>query len=334
MVTLAQIARRCRLSVAAVSKALSEQPDISPRTRERVKRVASRMGYVPNLAARTLATRRTMAIGVLTAFPQIPTVIERIRGIQDAANAAGYATAVAFHDGRADQAQAQLRLFAGRVDGLVLTLPRPSPALLDSLRRLDLPVVLLSEPWPRPHADYVGGDDRDGGRMAVRHLLERGHRRFAYLGQAADTPSDRALLAGMRAALRAARVQPGALRTLWNNLEQATTEANVDRLLATADRPTAIVACSDMAAIWTMHRLRTRGVVVPKDIAVIGFDNTELAAITAVPLTSVGQPSIEIGRQAGALLIERLRPAAAPTARRRIVFPSQLVVRESSGGQT
>jgi len=191
--------------------------------------------------------------------------------------------------------------------------------------------VLLSEPWPQIEADYVGMDDREGGRVAMRHLVDRCHRQVAYLGQAADTPSDRALLDGMRCALREVRLPARALRVLWGNTEQAATAANVERLLAATPRPTGIIACSDMAAIWVMHRLRARGVVVPKDIAVVGFDNTELADLAAVPLTSVGQPSFDIGRQAGALLIERLRTAGTPLPWRRVVFPPQLVIRESSG---
>ena len=127
-VTLRQIAKRVRLSTAAVSKALNGKPDVGAATRERVLRIAREMGYSTDLTARALVTKRTMAIGVVVAFPQIPTVIERLNGIVAAASERGYQALVAFHDGETAQELTQLNLIRGRTDGIVLSATDPSPS--------------------------------------------------------------------------------------------------------------------------------------------------------------------------------------------------------------
>ena len=172
-VSLADIARHAGLSVAAVSKALRDKPDIALTTRKRIKELAGELNYSPNVAARMLATRKTMSIGLLVPYPQIPSVVDRIRGAEAAATKQGYTLSITFHDGSAEDELRHLETLQGRVDGLVITPSTPAPALRTRLRNLSVPYVCMSEPFPGLKHDFAGVDDAQGGRLAAEHLLDR-----------------------------------------------------------------------------------------------------------------------------------------------------------------
>ena len=326
------LAARANLSVAAVSKALRDMPDISEDTRKRVKKLAGEMGYSPNVAARMLATRRSMAIGLLLPLPQIPTTLERIRGAETAAGSRGYATSIVFHDGTLEDEIDKLDLLEGRVDGIVFTPSHPSSKLRTRLRRLTVPFVCMSEPLTGTTCDFVGIDDSEGGRIAAELLVKTGHSRICYFGNAEQTPSDKAVLAGLTAVLSRAGMELRPDDIYWGNTQRDITAANVGKLLREEQRPTALLAISDMAAIWAVRRLRECAVAVPREMSVVGFDDIEFADLAEVPLTSISQPNDEIGRTAAGFLLERI---AARAGRRRVparkkLFPVQLVIREST----
>ncbi|MDD2706573.1 MAG: LacI family DNA-binding transcriptional regulator [Verrucomicrobiae bacterium] len=332
-ITLADIAEKAGVSVAAVSKALSDQSDIAPATRRRIKQLAGEMGYVMNVAARTLTMKKTMAIGVVLPLAHIPAVTDRLRGIQAEAMERRYLTSVAFHNGGIDEERKQIEMLYGRVDGFVITPANQSLELAKLLKRLDLPVVCMSEPLVKMETDFSGDDDEEGGRLAAAHLLERGRERIAYLGYAEGTPSDQAILKGMREVFAGKGLSLDKSWIRWGNASQAETRANMDALLAMTPRPDAIMAFSDVTALWVLEHLERRKVAVPGEVAVAGYDDTIFAELGRMPLTSVAQPNFEIGRQAARLLLERLEDesgaAAAPC--RRVVFKPRLAVRMSSG---
>ncbi|NQU43374.1 LacI family DNA-binding transcriptional regulator [bacterium] len=329
-VSLAHIAARAGVSTAAVSKALRDHRDISLATRDRIKKIAREMNYRGNFAARTLVTRKTLTIGVLVAFPHIPTVVERLQGIQKAATEQEYATSMAFHGCEPESELRQIRLLDGRVDGLLITPTRRSVALLKRLQELAIPIVAMSEPVPRLSCDYVGVDDEMGGRLVIRHLLAKGHREVAYLGDAPENGSDSAILEAVREGLSFAGCGLPDEWVCWGNTVRHKVEENMDRLMGGLRTPTAIFACNDLAGAWAEQWLLRKGLRVPEDIALVGFDDIEIATLITVPLSSVSQPNFDIGYQAASLLLERLRPDAAPMSPRRVVFQPSLVVRESS----
>jgi len=325
------LATRANVSVAAVSKALRDMPDISEDTRMRIKKMAVDMGYTVNVAARSLAMRRTMAIGILVPFAEIPTSVARIRGTQAEATKRGYSAMVAFSEGTPEDELRSLDLLAGRVDGVVVSAMHASRALTGRLRQLPIPVVCMNEPLRGVQVDYVGSDDVRGGRLAAAHLVAAGHRRLAYLGCAGVTPSDKAILSGFRQRLGKSDIELSKGSTLFDNVDPESTVVRVDALLDRRNRPTALFCRSDTVAIWAMTRLRERGIRVPEGMAVIGYNDIPFARMTEVPLTSIHQPSTDIGRTAAAYLLDRITHSGGRTRKvRRKIFPVKLVAREST----
>ncbi len=329
-VTMRQIAKKVHRSTAAVSKALNDKPDIAAATRQRILRMARELGYSTDLTARALVTKRTMAIGVVVAFPQIPTVIERLNGIVAAASERGYQALVAFHDGQTAQELTQLSLLGGRTDGIILSATDPSPTHIAALRRLGVALVLMSEMLPRIRVDYVGVDDRLVGWMAAKHLHETGRARFVYFGDVENAPSDTAVLRGIQDYREKAGLVPLGVRAVWNNVAKAPTMANVETVMSGSHPPRAIFACSDVSALWIINRLRSLGVGVPDDVAVVASDDSAFSDLGPVPITCVAQPNFEIGRQAASLLIARISGEITRKQTQRIVFPPSLRIRDSS----
>ncbi|MDD5704462.1 MAG: LacI family DNA-binding transcriptional regulator [Kiritimatiellae bacterium] len=330
-VTLRHIAKRTGLSVAAVSKSLRGHADIAPATRERVRQIAQELGYVMHTAARSLIMQRAMAVGVVLPFAHIPTVTERLRGIQAAALERQYLTMVAFHTGDAEEERRQIEMLYGRVDGLILTPANQKRELGDLLRRMRLPVVCMSEPLTGMETDFVGDDDCEGGRLAAAHLLQNGCCRLAYLGNDPSIPSDAAMLEGLGNALRRRHLRPlDPASVRWGNQNAGDTRRNVDALLDASSPPDGMLVFSDMAAMWALQRLEARGVKVPSEMSLVAYDNSAFAELARVPLTSVAQPNFEIGQHAMHLLLDRLASDTASTPCRRIAYRPTLVVRKSS----
>lgn len=331
-ITLTDIAREAGVSAAAVSKALSDQSDIAPKTRARIKKIAQQMGYSVNVAARTLATKRTMTLGVIVPFPRNPTVVDRLRGIQASALEAGYLTSMSFHDGVPEDERKQIRLMANRVDGLIITPISQTKDLADVLTMCKVPVVCMSEPLECLETDYVGDDDRLGGRFLGEHLLQTGRSRFAYFGETTLTPSDKGLLEGIREALSGSSQKLAFLRehTTWDNFTREQTFRNLQGILAGETRPDAILSFCDQTSLWIFQELVQRGMRVPEDVAICGYDNNEHLEYISVPLTSVAQPNYEIGSQAVCLLLDRLRDKDTDYPFRKVIYSPQLIVRQST----
>ncbi|NLW86564.1 MAG: LacI family transcriptional regulator [Planctomycetes bacterium] len=331
-VTLQQIAEKADVSPAAVSKALSGRPDIAPRTRARIKKIAQEMGYTVNIAARTLAMNRTMTLGVIVPFPKNPTVVDRLRGIQAAALEKDYLTIMSFHDGQHADELKQIGLMTKRVDGLIISPVSQTQDVAVALERLNVPVVCMSEPLLGVETDFVGGDERMGGRLLAEHLVRQGCQRLAYFGAFISVYSDQAVLQGIRDVLSDSPRKLAFLgeNTTWENTTREQTVKNLNKVLEGESKPDAILSFCDQTSFWIYRELAARGCKVPQDIALCGYDNNEISDIAAIPLTSVSQPNYEVGRQAGRLLIERLSDVKAGSACRRVVYSPELIARMST----
>lgn len=329
-VTLHDIAKKAGLSVAAVSKALNNRPDISQTTAKKVRRIADRLGYTVNIAARTLVTRRTGVVGVIVSFPENPTVVERLRGIQSAAVEHEYLTSIAFHDGSVEKEIQQIRLMNGRVDGIVVTPSNQLPAIKNALIQTGLPVVLMNEPIDGFAVDFIGNDEEEGGRLAAEHAFSIGCRNSAYLGSSATIPSDQGIIAGLKKSLGNNNLTLSPDYILWGNTTSEATRSHVDFLMSMSSRPDFIATFSDLTAFWVLARLNEIGVRVPQDVSVIGYDNIEFTQLTRPTLTSISQPNMEIGRTALNTLMDRIEDTNSAIPFRRIVFRPELVIRDST----
>jgi len=326
-ITISEIAEKVGLSRATVSKALNDKDDISPKTRKRIKKIAKEMGYSVNIAAQMLSIQKTKTIGVIVPFPQNPSVIERMKGIQLEALDAGYLSSMAFHDGNPENEIKQIKLLHGRVDGMIVTPFRQSEELKKTLSLCGLPLVFMSECLFGVEADYVGNDDEEAGRIAAMHLIEKGHVNIAYLGSTPDTYSDQKLLEGFKQASKSHLCD---ILPFWGCTNRISTLKNMEAILRRKERITAIFAFSDHTALWAMDFFARKELGSSERIALVGCDDIEFSSMERISLTSISQPNLEIGKQAAKMLLEHLINPEEVMSSRRIIFPPTLKPRQSS----
>lgn len=309
-VTILEVARAAHVSSTTVSFAFNRPEQLSEATRTRVLATARRLGYTPHPAARSLSMRRSGSVGLLvpqsleTVFAN-PFVAELIQGIGSVfADHNLTLLLVPPLNGSLESAIA-----GAAVDGFISLGLNAGDRTVETLRRLDLPYVLLDADPPAGSA-AVNVDDQGGAALAARHLLSLGHRSIAIvaLGPARGEQAHKGVgarrLAGYRQAIKKAGAPAPAL-----DAAGATYTAGAEafrRLWAGRRRPTAMLAMSDMAAIGVMAAARAAGVRIPEDLSVVGFDDLPMAAWAQPGLTTVRQPIAEKGRQAARLLVASL----------------------------
>lgn len=329
------VAKLAEVSQAAVSYVLngSNSVNLPTGTRQRILDAACELNYVPNNAARTLRTRKTLTIAGVIPDITNPFYPWFERGIQDVAASHGYDLITYNTDGHAENERKALRLARqGRVDGLIFTAFHVS---VDDLRPLvddGLAVVVLGpsgQGWPEAGIDSLAIDNVAAARTAVEHLLAGGHVRIAMIAGVAGTPPRELRVRGYREALTAHDV-PAEERLIRTGefTEEGGYEATIE-LLRLSPRPTAIFAANDLMAIGALRALREAGVAVPEEMAVVGFDDIPAAAHVHPALTTVAQFPHPLGRSAAELLFDRLLGRTTGPGRHR-EMPFELVRRESS----
>jgi DNA-binding LacI/PurR family transcriptional regulator len=302
--TIRDVARHAGVSVATVSRVLNDLPIVSDAMRDRVREAISELGYRPSSMARSLSLGRSQAIGVVAPFFTTPSVVERLRGVAERAREHGYGLML-FDVETPEQREAAFSEFArhDRVDGLlVISLP-----LLDAdvatLGRDRLPVVMVD--IGHPDVPHVVIDDARGGELAAEHLLARGHRRIGFIGDEPDSlfgfTSSEERRRGFRRALRRAGIRHPAGLERRGRHGRAEARVLADDLLRGPDRPTAVFAASDTQAIGVLEAARALGLRLPEDVAVIGFDDIEIAE--PLGLTTVRQPLRQSGARGADLLL-------------------------------
>lgn len=331
-VTIRDVAREAAVSVATVSRAVNESHLVASGTLARVRQVASRLGYVPHGAARSLVTRRTGTIGVLLPDLYGEFFSEVIRGIDLTVRRAGFHCLVssAQHDGT--QLEAALRSMRGRVDGLILMSPAFTGELSRRALHTEFPVVLLNCPPSDLPFDSLSVANYDGAFTMVRHFLGLGHRRIAIIQGAAGNFDAAERLRGFRAALDAAGLATDPALEPIGDFTEESGHAAATAMLQLTNRPTAIFAANDCMAIGAMSALREAGVDVPESVAIGGFDDIPMARYVVPALTSIHVDISSLGELTAARLLSRLdHPAATESFRQ--THPTTLVVRWSCGAQ-
>lgn len=326
------VAAAAGVSVGTVSNVLNQPDRVSARTAERVQKAIRELGFVRNDAARQLRAGRSRSIGLVVPDIGNPFFAEVARGAEDRAAEAGMTVLLGNSDESDVRQEAHLELFQEqRVNGVLLT---PASDDLSSLRRFTdagMPVVLVDHEVDEGEIPSVSVDDVEGGRLAVKHLLDAGRRRIAYVSGPRSVRQVAERLQGAQAAV--AEV-PGATLEV---VEQASLtvlqgRAAGEALAARAeqDRPDAVFAANDLLAVGLLQAFSfASGVRVPEDIAMVGYDDIDFASATVVPLSSVRQPARLLGRTGVELLLKELDGADHD---RRVRFQPELVVRDSSRG--
>lgn len=332
--TLTTVAKLAGVSVASVSRVLNGMP-ASPEMESRVLDAVARTGYVPDAFARSLRARRTNQLALAVADVGNPVYVAMMRAIDASLRSTDYR--LVLHSTEADLG-AELDLLGtmrhGYVDGLILQSLRVGSELLAEITRLTIPTVVIGLLPDEVPVDNVRTDTRLGMRLAVEHLVATGHRRIALVNGPIDTVPGVARWTGFAEAMTAAGLDVDAapIEESADFTHVAGLEA-VRRLLART-QPGAVdaIACSnDLIAMGALRALAERGLRVPDDVAVIGMDDTDLAAMCNPPLSSVSTGAAERGATAARLLLERIEDPELPP--RRYTVPPRLVVRESTAGR-
>lgn len=327
--TIRDVASQAGVSINTVSRVVNDRPDVHPATRSRVQRVIAQLGYRPNGLARSLLRRRSRTIGLIVTDCTNPNTARQIRAVQQHMVAASYAVMIFDTQERADQQEAALAILEEKaVDGIILTPAAPTPSVRGVAQRL--PLVLLNRELDGIVADVVVNDNTDGARAAIEHLIAAGHRRIACIMARRDVSTARERLRGYRAALEAAGIAYDDRLVVRTDIELAAGLAATRTLMRRRPAPTAIFTYNDQMAVGALTALEHGGYRVPEDVALVGYDDIVYAPYLHVPLTTVAQPTEEMGITAARLLLERLAGAEAPP--RRVVLAPELIARASSGG--
>jgi LacI family transcriptional regulator len=320
--TLADLAREAGTSRSTASRALSGRGYVSPDARDRLMAAAERLGYVPNASARTLKQRRSNVVGVIVSDLGNQFYARLAAGIEQVLRERGYHMVIVGDNTDGTEELTAARTFlAMHAPGVIITPGAPEAS--GFLLRRGIPVVEVDRRMSEQPCDAVVIDNVRGGRMAVEHLLALGHTRIAHLGVRTDFTSDAGRLEGYRLAHAAAGVPVDESLVLRVALHDETVAERITGLLA-RESPTAIFAANNILAMQAWRAIRARGLVLPDDVSLVGFDDVQWMEMVSPAITVVDQPTFELGRRAAALLLRRLEePVSAPTAE--LLQPSLLV---------
>jgi LacI family transcriptional regulator len=305
--SIRDVALHAGVAVGTVSRVLNDAPGVAAETRARVENAIRHLDYRPNRQARALSTGRTHTVGALVPFFTHPSAVSRLQGVVEVLETSAY-DLVLFNVGTASQRARHLGRsgVADRVDGLLLVSLAPTDDEVADFRAAGVITVLVD--CEHPALPRVVTDDVDGGRLATQHLLGLGHRRIAFIGDGPD-PAGRFVASprrrtGWAQALAAAGLPaPTELQRIARHSE-ADGRAAAEALLALPEPPTAIFAASDTQALGVLAAAAAHGLDVPGDLAVVGFDDLEVAA--HVGLTTVRQPLHESGACGARLMLAAL----------------------------
>lgn len=333
--TLEEIGRRAGCSRSTVSRVINNHQSVSPSVRQRVLEVIEETGYRPHAAARSLAAKRTRVLGLVIprsvqAFFADPYFPRLIQGIAQACNMNGYTLSLFMFHNESEEKELYPRVLTrGLTDGVIFSSSVQEDPLLPLLRDSDVPFVTVGRPLVEGPISYVDVDNVVGVRNAVTHLIRHGRRRIGHIGGPADTSVGQDRRQGYVEALQDRGVPIRNELIVESDFTETGGYLAATRLVnAGAD---ALVAASDKMAFGALRALRELGKRVPEEIAVVGFDDLEAASLTQPPLTTVRQPI----RQTGVTAVETLLDVIdnGPQPARRVILPTQLVIRDSCGAR-
>jgi LacI family transcriptional regulator len=330
--TIREVAKLARVGLMTVSRVINNHPSVRPSTRKKVDVAIAHLGYRQNEAARLLKGRRAKMIGLIV--PDLSDVFFATcaHTVQHIARSHGYMTLVVSSERDADLEFQQAELMASRmVSGLlIVTSTQAGDERLRALQDTGLAIVAFDRPLPGAETDCVLVENRAGAESAVRHLIEHGHSQIACIGYDEEVYTIHERVQGYLHQMHIAGLKPKiklALLTL-DGVREWLSDA-----LMSKNKPTAIFSLNHRTSMFLLQALMERKVRIPADMAVIGFDEFDLAAVVSPPLTTVSQSAVELAQRSMGLVMEGIREAraGAPSSPAKIMLPTKLLIRSSCG---
>ena len=331
--TLEKTGEMAGVSRATVSRVVNGTPGVRPEVRERVMGVIEETGYQPNLAARSLASNRMGLIGLV-----IPCAIQSlftdpffprlIQGMTQVCNENDYTMSLFLLHSEDEEEKLYPRVLnRGYLDGVILASFDKNDPLIARIEKSDMPFIMIGRPDETSNASYVDANSEEGAYSAVAHLIHRGRKRIATITGRLDMNSGIDRLKGYKNALseRGLPIDENLIVNGYNS----EVEAYNAMLRLLPHKPDAVFVASDGMAMGALRALRTAGIAIPSEIAVVGFDDLPLAATSDPPLTTVKQPVRRMGAIAAETLLDIIKEGSEPP--RRIALPTELIIRQTCG---
>lgn len=333
MVTIYDIAKKAGVSPMTVSRVINNAPSISDKTRQKVEAVIAELDYIPNKQARSLISKETKQVSLVISDVSNPFFTNIVRGAEDKALQHGYQLLLGNSDESLVKEARYIDLsLSTRTDGMLLTpAGDESASSLKKLIRRRVPFVLLDRTVEGIQADLVMGDNPQTTRMLLEHLISLGHTRIALINGPRSISNARERQTAYEETMRLAGLEVDPRLMIETHFKQDNFAEIVAKLVSfsPAERPTAILAANNFIGVNTIRALRSLDLRVPEDIAVACFDDPETIPDYNPLLTVAAQPAYDMGYIGMQLLIERIE-GLAPASPRRIVLPSELIVRKST----
>ncbi|WP_344190315.1 LacI family DNA-binding transcriptional regulator [Pedococcus aerophilus] len=332
--TLEAVAARAGVGRGTVSRVINGSPQVSERTRVRVMKAVDELGYVPNMAARALVTRRTGAIALVISESEErifgePFFAGVVRGITTVVGEASRQLVLALVQTREQVDRLDTYLTPQHVDGVLMLSAHDADTLPGLIQGRGLPIVFCGRPHGLAHASYVDVDNTGGARDAVAHLFAGGRSAVGHIAGPQDMIAGRDRLDGYRAAVQASGRDVDDSLVEVGDFSEASGAAAMRALLARRPDVDAVFAASDPMALGALRALREAGRSVPGDVALVGFDDGPLAEVAEPPLTTVHQPMEQIGREMATMLLAQISSGEGRVDQQ-LVLDTELVERASA----
>ncbi len=330
--SIREVAKRAGVSLGTVSNVLNRPEIVAEETRRRVQLAIAEIDFVRNGSARQLRSGHSQYLGLVVLDIANPFFTEVARGVENAANEAGYIVILCNSDDSVEKESHYLHVLEEqRARGVLITPVQSDAGYLQRFRQHGIAIVLLDRPSRIKELCSVSVDDVRGGELAAAHLLKQGHECIGFVHGPLSIRQCADRRRGVLRAVKAAGLDPNRaivdITTPAQNAREG--EESVERLLQARVKPTAVFCANDLLALGLMRGLTKHGISIPKDLALVGYDDVEFASMLSPPLTSIRQPKYELGRTAAELLLDEARN---PTSHqhKHIVYQPELIVRESS----
>jgi len=328
-ITLVEIAKVANVSTNTVSRALNNKPDVNPITKKKILDIAEELGYVLNFPAKSLRSRKTATIGIIVTDISNPFSSTVVKGIQDVAWNNNYNVILCDSRGRYDREIQSIRmLFQNRIDGLLLRPVEKKLLDIQMLRKQTVPFVLIEGYATSNDTDCVVSDWKLGGFLATSHLIKKGHERILYLNGPSYAANAYHRFNGYKSALRQGRIQfdKSLVKTTDGTMQHS--YQLMRKILSSKLDFTAVFAFSDYLAAGCIKALKESNLEIPNDVAVVGHDDIEFAAVMDPPLTTIHIPTRQLGRKAAAILLKKIY--GNYRGPHTIIVKPKLVVRKST----